>query len=210
MLKTKNFYLLWMMFLIGALAGLMVIGNVQNFAKSPTDGFTANGFGAQEAIDFAVIGAAICFSESTVIIKSFPQAHPITTNAIGFAIGSGLLFALSALWNETPTLPTLPATWLSLLYLIIFGSIATFVLTLYVVKHWTASASSYQFVLMPFITIPVSAFLLKENISLTFIIGGIFVLAGTYIGGIAQTEQLARIFRGLVYRHKTPTPECCD
>lgn len=60
MLKTKSFYLLWMMFLIGALAGLMVIGNVQNFAKSPTDGFAANGFGTQEAIDFAVIGAAIC------------------------------------------------------------------------------------------------------------------------------------------------------
>ena len=60
MLKSKNFYILWMMFLIGALAGLMVIGNVQSFAKSPTDGFTANGFGVQEAIDFAVIGAAVC------------------------------------------------------------------------------------------------------------------------------------------------------
>lgn len=60
MLKSKNFYLLWMMFLVGALAGLMVIGNVQNFAKSPTDGFFAYGFSAQEAIDFAVIGAAVC------------------------------------------------------------------------------------------------------------------------------------------------------
>jgi MFS family permease len=60
MLKTKNFYLLWMMFLIGALAGLMVIGNVQNFAKSPTDGFISYGFSAQAAIDFAVIGAAVC------------------------------------------------------------------------------------------------------------------------------------------------------
>jgi OFA family oxalate/formate antiporter-like MFS transporter len=48
------------MFIIGALAGLMVIGNVQNFAKSPADGFTANGFSVQEAIDFAVIGAAVC------------------------------------------------------------------------------------------------------------------------------------------------------
>ena len=60
MLKNRNFYILWMMFLIGALAGLMVIGNVQNFAKSPTDGFTANGFSIQAAADFAVIGAAIC------------------------------------------------------------------------------------------------------------------------------------------------------
>ncbi|TFH24563.1 MFS transporter [Candidatus Bathyarchaeota archaeon] len=60
MIKTKGFYLLWIMFLIGALAGLMVIGNVQNFAKSPIDGFTINGFSPQDAIDFAVIGAAVC------------------------------------------------------------------------------------------------------------------------------------------------------
>ena len=60
MCKTKTFYLLWLMFIIGALAGLMVIGNVQNFAKSPTDGFTANGFSVQEAVDYAVIGAAVC------------------------------------------------------------------------------------------------------------------------------------------------------
>ena len=60
MLKSRNFYLLWTMFFIGALAGLMVIGNVQNFAKNPTDGFTSMGFSGQEAIDFAVIGAAVC------------------------------------------------------------------------------------------------------------------------------------------------------
>ena len=59
-LRSKNFYILWIMFLVGALAGLMVIGNVQNFAKSQIDGFTANGFSPQEAVDFAVIGAAVC------------------------------------------------------------------------------------------------------------------------------------------------------
>jgi len=60
MCKTKAFYLLWLMFIIGALAGLMVIGNVQNFAKSSIDGFIAKGFSVQEATDFAVIGAAVC------------------------------------------------------------------------------------------------------------------------------------------------------
>ena len=59
MLKNKKFYLLWIMFFIGALAGLMVIGNVQNFAKNPIDGFMAFGFNQQQAIDFAVIGAAV-------------------------------------------------------------------------------------------------------------------------------------------------------
>jgi len=60
MLKTRQFYLLWLMFCIGALAGLMVIGNIQNFAKSSTEGFIVNGFNAQQAVDFAVIGAAVC------------------------------------------------------------------------------------------------------------------------------------------------------
>ena len=59
MLKTRQFYILWIMFLIGALAGLMVIGNIQNFAKS-AEGFTAHGFTPAQAADFAVIGAAVC------------------------------------------------------------------------------------------------------------------------------------------------------
>ena len=60
MLKTKQFYIIWTMFLIGALAGLMVIGNIQNFAKNPIEGFMGYGFSQSEAFDFAIIGAAIC------------------------------------------------------------------------------------------------------------------------------------------------------
>ncbi len=59
-LRTKSFYLLWAMFVIGALAGLMVIGNVQNFAKSQNDGFLAYGFSSGSTNDFAVLGAAVC------------------------------------------------------------------------------------------------------------------------------------------------------
>lgn len=60
MLRTKQFYLIWTMFLIGALAGLMVIGNIQNFAKNPVEGFMGYGFSQAEAFDFAIIGAAVC------------------------------------------------------------------------------------------------------------------------------------------------------
>ncbi len=60
MLKTKQFYLLWTMFVVGALAGLMVIGNIQNFANHTTEGFQGWGFDAETASDYAVIGAAVC------------------------------------------------------------------------------------------------------------------------------------------------------
>jgi OFA family oxalate/formate antiporter-like MFS transporter len=60
MLRTWQFYVAWGMFMFGALAGLMVIGNVQNFAKDLIYGFQGHGFSARQATDIAVIGAAIC------------------------------------------------------------------------------------------------------------------------------------------------------
>ncbi len=60
MLKTKQFYILWTMFMVGALAGLMVIGNIQNFANHATEGFQGWGYSASQAEDYAVIGAAVC------------------------------------------------------------------------------------------------------------------------------------------------------
>lgn len=60
MLRSWQFYVAWTMFMSGALAGLMVIGNVQNFAKDLNYGFQGHGFSVRQAGDFAVIGAAIC------------------------------------------------------------------------------------------------------------------------------------------------------
>jgi len=39
-----------------------------------------------------------------------------------------ILILVSALWRETPVLPTLPATWAAVIYLIVFGSVGAFVL----------------------------------------------------------------------------------
>lgn len=60
MLRTWQFYALWSMFMVGALAGLMVIGNIKNFAQNVDQGFEHYGFSPTQAEDYAVIGAAIC------------------------------------------------------------------------------------------------------------------------------------------------------
>ncbi|MFZ2098062.1 MAG: EamA family transporter [Anaerolineales bacterium] len=156
----------------------------------------------------AVVGAAVCFAEATVVIKAFPQSHPITTNAIALSTGSVFLFILSALTRETPTLPSLATTWEALIYLILLGSVATFVLTVYVIKNWTASASSYQFVLFPIITIVLGAWLAHETMSKIVVIGGILVLAGVYIGGIVKTSQFKGIYSGLRSQLRSSSSEC--
>jgi drug/metabolite transporter (DMT)-like permease len=155
----------------------------------------------------AVVGAAACFAESTIIIKAYPQSHPITTNAIGLAVGSVMLFILSALVKETPQLPTQPATWGALVFLIIFGSVLVFSLMVYVIKNWTASASSYQFVLLPIVTIAVSAWLTKEPVTPSLILGALLVLAGVYIGGIAKSIKLPKFNLRLLPRKEAPCPD---
>ena len=156
----------------------------------------------------AVVGAAACFAEATVVIKLFPQSHPITTNAVALSTGSVFLFFLSALSRETPSLPSSVTTWESLLYLIVIGSVATFILTVYVINHWTASASSYQFVLFPIITIILGAWLAHEAMSGDLFLGSSLVLSGVYIGGIAKKGLVKSMFNGLSVRKKVRATDC--
>jgi hypothetical protein len=60
-----------------------------------------------------------------------------------------MLLALSVLNGETWALPRLTSTWFSVIYLVIVGSVLVFYMIVFVLGHWTASASSYQLVLMP-------------------------------------------------------------
>lgn len=148
----------------------------------------------------AVLLAAICFAGSIVLVKSFSKIHPITTNSIAMTMGGMILFTFSGLFHEVPQIPRNPVTFLAVLYLILLGSIVMFALALYVIARWKASASSYQLVLMPIVTILFSSWLTRESISFTFLFGGLIVLAGVYIGSIMPSKFLRRV----LFRQKDP------
>jgi drug/metabolite transporter (DMT)-like permease len=140
----------------------------------------------------AVVLAAACIAESVVLFKTFPKSHPITTNALAMAVGAAILFVISLFAREVPRLPSLPATWMALLYLVFFGSIGTFVLALYVLSRWTASATSYALVLMPVVTVLFAAWLAGEAVTGILLVGGVLVLSGVYVGALAHSDLLRR------------------
>lgn len=141
----------------------------------------------------AVILAAACFAESIVLFKTFPQSHPITTNALAMGMGAAILIVTSGLLRESPHPPSLSSTWIALLYLIIFGSVGTFGLALYVLKRWTASATSYSLVLMPIVTVIFASWIADEPITTALLVGGLFVLSGVYVGALAPPDLLKRL-----------------
>ncbi len=156
----------------------------------------------------AVIGAAACYAEAIVIIKNFPQSHPISTNAIALTTGSIILFIFSAIMRESPILPNLATTWESLVYLVILGTVATFMLTIYVINSWSASASSYQFVLFPIITMVAGIRMANETVNIAMLAGSLLVLTGVFIGGVAKTGHLKLIYTRLITRLIAPPIEC--
>jgi drug/metabolite transporter (DMT)-like permease len=135
--------------------------------------------------------AAVCQAESGVVVKRFPPGDAISANAIGMLVGAALLGVAAAVTGETPAIPARLDTWLAMLYLVGPGSIGVFVLVLYVLERWTASATSYAFLLFPIVAIVLGAVLLREPVQPSFLVGGAIVLAGVYIGAIYRPRRPA-------------------
>ena len=85
-------------------------------------------------------------------------------------------------------LPTQSDTLLAMAYLIGPGSIGVFLLALYVLARWTASATSYAFLLFPLVAIVLGAVLFDEPVQPSFLLGGAIVLVGVYVGAIYRPK----------------------
>ncbi|MBM3506838.1 MAG: DMT family transporter [Alphaproteobacteria bacterium] len=131
----------------------------------------------------ATMLAAVAAALSGIVVKGFPRSHPITVNASAMATGAGLLLAGSWLAGEAPALPTLSPTWIALAWLIT-SSVAAFVLMVWVLSRWTASATSYAVVLSPLVTVGIGAVLAGERVTLAFAVGSALVLLGVVAGAL--------------------------
>jgi drug/metabolite transporter (DMT)-like permease len=137
----------------------------------------------------AVVAGAACFAESSIVLKRLQTPDPVVANAIGMTTGAIMLLTLSVLNGETWALPRLASTWLSVIYLVIVGSVVVFYMIVFVLGHWSASASSYQLVLMPFVTISLGAWLLGEKIGSGLLVGGTLVLIGVWVGAFSGSQR---------------------
>jgi drug/metabolite transporter (DMT)-like permease len=131
-----------------------------------------------------LLATAVCQAESGIVAKRFPPGDPVAANAVGMLIGAAMLAVLSFVAGESHALPTRPETWLAIAYLVVFGSVAVFVLVLYVLARWSVSATSYAFLLFPLVTVALGAILLREPIQPTFLLGGAIVILGVYVGAV--------------------------
>ena len=121
----------------------------------------------------AILLAAVFIAEGGVLIKKFPPNPPIMTNAIAMTVG-GIILGLALLVSGEPwTIPTLTSTWIALIYLVIFVTIVAFLLYMFVLSKWSASKTSS---------------VVGEEITLNFLVGAGFVLAGVLVGALLPSK----------------------
>jgi drug/metabolite transporter (DMT)-like permease len=101
-----------------------------------------------------------------------------------------LLLAGSVLAAAPRLLPQHATTWAAVAYLVVVGSVVVFVLYLVVLRYWAASRAAYGFVLIPFVTVVLSAWLDDEPLRAGLLLGGLLVLAGVYVGALRPTRRL--------------------
>lgn len=159
-----------------ALAGVAVLAADRISMNVPFEGI---------ALGFVV---ALLFAESGVVVKLTPRADPVATNAVGMLVGAAVLLPISLLIGERWALPTQQDTWAAMIYLVLAGSVAVFWLYVFVLRRWTASAASFEFLLIPLATIPFSALLTHEVITPSMLLGGAIILVGVYFGALAPVS----------------------
>jgi drug/metabolite transporter (DMT)-like permease len=137
----------------------------------------------------AILLGATFIAEGGVLIKKFPPNPPVMTNAVGMTVGGIMLGIASLVSGEAWTLPTQRNIWLAFLYLIFIVTVLSFLLYIVVLSKWSASGTSYGFVVVPLVTIVLASALVGEPITASFLIGAAMVLAGVFVGALLRSSK---------------------
>jgi drug/metabolite transporter (DMT)-like permease len=144
----------------------------------------------------AVVAGTAVAAEAAVVFKLFPRSHPVATNTVAFTVGAPIILVVSRLAGEQWILPATARTWAALAYLIVIGSVVVFNLYLQVLSRWTASATSYSFLLIPVATVVIAAVVLGEVVTIPFFAGAALALVGVWVGAIRTSPKAVELACG--------------
>jgi drug/metabolite transporter (DMT)-like permease len=183
------------------LSGRTVIGSLLALGGIASTTLGSNGVVLPLSGLLAMAAAALTIGQSVILGKRVSGNHPAMTNAVGMAVGAPILLGISAVAGEQWVLPRQTEVIWSVAYLVTLGSIGLFILTILVVRRWSASATSYMFVLFPIVTMLLGAWLADEPLTARGALGAALVMSGVWFGALSPAAR-----RPLALVRETPAP----
>jgi drug/metabolite transporter (DMT)-like permease len=97
-------------------------------------------------------------------------------------IGSAMLFVFAHIAQDPIPLATISIkSWLSISYLVVIGSVISFIAFIYSLKRLPVAISSLYAYINPIVAMIIAAILLKEKLTISIVIGTIITLIGVYL-----------------------------
>ena len=97
-------------------------------------------------------------------------------------IGSAMLFVFAHIAQDPIPLAAISKkTWLSISYLVIVGSVISFIAFIYSLKRLPVAISSLYAYVNPIVAMIIAAIILKEKLTISIVIGTIITLIGVYL-----------------------------
>lgn len=163
--------------LLGFILGLAGIGIV--FYENAFDNFSSSFI---LGICLSAI-AMLCWSLGTVFIaRNKAKLNPYYGAGWQMILSSAILFIFSKITQDPIPLSDVPLKgWLIIFYLVIFGSIITFVSFIYSMKKLPAAVASLYAYFNPLIAIVTAGFILGEKLTINILWGAIVTVIGVFL-----------------------------
>jgi drug/metabolite transporter (DMT)-like permease len=114
--------------------------------------------------------------------KKAASFNPYFSLGLQMFLSSILLFAYTGATGTSVSLSSIPAiSWWSIAYLVVFGSVLTFIAFIYALQHLPAQISSVYAYINPIIAVILGAVIFGETLNAAIAIGGGVTLFGLYM-----------------------------
>lgn len=114
--------------------------------------------------------------------KKAASFNPYFSLGLQMFISSILLFAVTGATGTSVSLGSIPAiSWWAIAYLVVFGSVLTFIAFIYALQHLPAEINSIYAYINPIVAVILGSLLFGEPVTTALGIGGAVTLGGLYM-----------------------------
>lgn len=122
--------------------------------------------------------------------KKAASFNPYFSLGLQMLISSVFLFSVIGATGTTIPLSEIPAvSWWSIAYLVVIGSVLTFIAFIYALQKLPAEVNSIYAYINPIVAVILGAFLFNEPFTLYIAFGGLIVLIGLYLVNLAMRKK---------------------
>lgn len=138
--------------------------------------------------------STITWASGTLYTKQKAASfNPYFSLGIQMFLSSILLFAYNGATGTAVNLAEIPAiSWWSIAYLVVFGSVLTFIAFIYALQNLPAAISSVYSYINPIIAVLLGALIFGETLNAAIAIGGSVTLFGLYLVNYSLRKARAK------------------